>query len=487
MNASPLARVWADLKREVQYYLQHLIDGDHSWGETRYSAAVVMVILFIIVGRLFEPVTPPTWVDVVLHLMRLDVLLPEPIYRFIAFVGSFFSFQTLRHALPPLLGILWALHVGARYLRDLLELPSLELARSHLSSTLFGRGYPRMLISEGKVALYDPETNPMLKVGGPGWVDIGLGSAALFERVAGPTAVLGAGTHFIRRFEILREAFDLREMELAVTNGTAMTKDGVPLVLPEIRARLRLRAPGLRNEANPYPVSVGAIRRAVYSRKVSAKGLETWPDMVMGTVRSTIVQWIARRRMDELIPPPNEGETAPNESAPYRQELHQYFQQPDIRKRFYEMGAELAWLSVGHIRPDPDVDPTQSALADVTGHDKIHEQLIETWKAGQAALAMDEISDAKAYARWMTDTARAQVQADMIITLTAGLREVRAQGMPMAEEISKRVMEYVTGVQLRQSPESDMGRMMLAKLMMEQLNEPPRPTPPDKGLLPGGK
>src|SRR5205085_3804878 len=141
---------------------------------------------------------------------------------------------------------------------------------NYLAATVFGRGYPRMSINAGRASVADPETNPMLKIGGPGWVDIKIGNAALFERVVGPSAVLGAGTHFIRRFETLREAFDLRVVD-RVTNGVKlMTKDGVPIVLIELRVRFRIRARELSTESNLFPAITSAIRQAAFTRKVNA-------------------------------------------------------------------------------------------------------------------------------------------------------------------------------------------------------------------------
>ena len=228
----------------------------------------------------------------------------------------------------------------------------------------------------------------MLKIGGPGWVDIKIGNAALFERVVGPSSVLGAGSHFLRRFETLREAFDLREIERVRNEVKLMTKDGVPIVMHDMRARFRVRAREVRTEANPYPVMTGAIRKAAYSRKVTAKGLEVWADMVAGAVRGTISDWIAHRRMDELIAPPRDG-NQPEAAAPppYRQALHELFRHKNTRQKFAEMGAEIIWVSVGHLRPDPDVDPELDPEADATGRDKIHAQLIDTWKSTHAAQA----------------------------------------------------------------------------------------------------
>ncbi len=437
---------------QVGYYLIHFVEGDHQWGEMRQTAILVIGVLFVIISRLFEPIHSLPLFDWVIDQLGVRQAIPPPALNLAAVVLSFFTRQVLRHAIPIILGVLVALYYGSAYLRELLELPNRQQALKYLTATLFGRDYPRMQISEGQAGVADPETNPMLKIGGPGWVDIKIGNAALFERVVGPSAVLGAGTHFLRRFETLREAFDLRELERVRNDVKMMTKDGVPIVMNEMRARFRVRAREVRTEANPYPVMTGAIRKAVYSRKVTAKGLENWADMVTGAVRGTISDWIAHRRMDELIAPPRDGDQ-PEAAAPqpYRQALHELFKHKDTRKKFSEMGAEIIWVSVGHIRPDPDVDPELDPDADATGRDKIHAQLIDTWKSAHEARAQDEISDARAYARWLNDTARAEAEVELILALTKGLREARADGLPLDDVLASRLIEYVSGERFRES------------------------------------
>ena len=54
--------------------------------------------------------------------------LPPALRTLLEVFGGFFTRQTLRHALPPLLGAALALYFGAAYLKDLLELPNLRLA-----------------------------------------------------------------------------------------------------------------------------------------------------------------------------------------------------------------------------------------------------------------------------------------------------------------------------------------------------------------------
>jgi regulator of protease activity HflC (stomatin/prohibitin superfamily) len=438
------------------YLLYVLVEGDHQVGNLRLMLCIGLVLGFILIGRLFEPISALPLLDMLLAPLGPRETLPPAALTLLEIFGGVFTRQVLRHALPPLIGFGLAFYFGAAYLKDLLELPNLQLGFKHLTATLFGTDYPHMNIKEGKAFVDNPETNPMLRIGGPGWVHISIGNAAIFERMAGPSSVLGAGTHFIRRFETLREAFDLREIERSRQNVKMMTKDGIPLVLTEMRVRFRLNTSqrDARTESNPYPVLVGAIRRAAYKRKVTANGLENWADTVAGAARGTITGWVAERHMNDLIPPPRMGEQAGQPPPPpYRQALHERFYQKDTRRKFADMGAEIVWVSVGHLRPDPDVDPDLKPEADPTGRDKIQKQIIDTWRAQQAALASDVITDARAVARAEKERSRAMAEMELVNALTLGLRDARDAGHSMPDILTDRLIEYLTGVRLRSEEE----------------------------------
>ena len=470
-GASPSpATALRPLARLRDYLLYVMIDGDHQVANLRLMLNIGLVLAFVFIGRLFEPIPALPLLDQFLATLGPRETLPPAALTLLEIFGGFFTIQVLRHALPPLIGLGLAFYFGAAYLKNLLELPNLQLAFKYVTATVFGAAYPHMTISEGKASVTDPETNPMLKIGGPGWVHIRIGNAAIFERMAGPSSVLGAGTHFIRRFESLREVFDLRETERARQNVKMMTKDGIPLVLTEVRVRFRLNTSqrDTRTEANPYPVLIGAIRRAAYKRKVGASGLENWADMVAGAARGTITGWVAERHMHDLIPPPRMGEQAGQPPPPpYRQALHERFYQKDTRRKFADMGAEIVWVSVGHLRPDPDVDPNLEPGADPTGHDKIHKQIIETWRAQQAALASDVITDAHAVARAEKERARAMAELELINALTLGLRDAREAGHPISDVLTDRLVEHLTGVRVH-SEEERLQRLLAIQEFLRQ-------------------
>ena len=161
-----LENLLARLRWQVGYYLLHFVEGDHQWGQMRYTAILAVVLIFVVISRLFEPITSLPLLDWIVDYLGLRETIPAPALNLAAVVLSFFTRQVLRHAIPVVLGVLVAVYFGAAYIRELLELPNLQQALKYLTATLFGNGYPRMEINNGKAAVADPETNPMLKIGG---------------------------------------------------------------------------------------------------------------------------------------------------------------------------------------------------------------------------------------------------------------------------------------------------------------------------------
>jgi hypothetical protein len=122
---------------------------------------------------------------------------------------------------------------------------------------------------------------------------------------------------------------------------------------------------------------------------------------------------------------------------------------------------------------DPEMDPD----ADATGRDKIHAQLIDTWKSTHAAQAQDEITDARAYARWLNDTVRAEAEVELIMALTKGLREARKDGLPLDDLLADRLLEVVSGMRLREpqgQPHAQAQNVLLALNSLLQAGEPPK-------------
>jgi regulator of protease activity HflC (stomatin/prohibitin superfamily) len=344
-----------DLTLRILELFYNLIEGDHVWAERRSILIWTAVIAFLLMGRATEQITD-WWV-----LQPYIDAFPGPV----VFALSLVHPQTLRHALPPLAGFTLALGMAANYVRDLFELADLETGQRYLNSAMFGSGYPAINIRGNGFEQAEKEwgmgnrrtemdTNPIPKIGGPGYVNVSPGSVALFEHVGGPSKVAGAGWHFIRRFETLREVVDLRDQFRERAEVKAVTKDGIEVTVQNVQVSFRVRTSNRpRTQKEAFPFSISAVKRIAYGKTVSAKGPSNWADSVPNAVVGTIRNYISRNLLDDLISR-REGEPGKDDQDP-RTKIKALFNHKDTRKRFADMGVELLWVSLGHIKTPQDV------------------------------------------------------------------------------------------------------------------------------------
>jgi regulator of protease activity HflC (stomatin/prohibitin superfamily) len=383
-----------------QFY--NLLEGDLIWAERRVMLIVTAALALVLMGRATEQITQ-WW-----QMQAIVDPLPGPV----RFVLSLVHPQTLRHIIPPVLGVVAAMLMTSNYVRDLFELPDLNAAYRYVAAAMFGWDYPSINVKgsgyEGadkiKVGsikeLLFAEVNPILKIGGPGYVSIAPGSVALFERVGGPSKVAGSGLHFIRRFETLREVIDLRDQFRTRDEVKALTKDGIAVGVQNVQVSFRVRTSNRpRTHREAYPFSVSAVKRIAYGKTVSAKGPSTWSESVPNAVVGNIRNYIGRTLLDDLVAR-SEGD-----SKDPREKIKSMFDHKDMRKRFHDMGVELLWVSLGHIK---------------TPHDVLTQRLL-VWGAEWERQAHVKVSEAEAHKLRLMEYAKAMARVEMIETMVKGL------------------------------------------------------------------
>jgi regulator of protease activity HflC (stomatin/prohibitin superfamily) len=279
-----------------------------------------------------------------------------------------------------------------------------------------------------------------VKVGGPGFVYVGVGLAALCEKVGGPADVLGTGMHFLRRFETLREVFDLRDQFRTLPELKAMTKDGIVITVREISMSFRVRTGNNRprTETDPFPFSISALRRAAYNRVCGINGPTPWPDSVAGAIVGQIRSMISRRRLDDLI-----GPNAPDA----RVEMLAEFNTSANRRKFGEMGAEVLWVSLGHFE-----SPHQVAA-----------QRIRTWQADWQKLAKVTEAEAQAERLKMEEQVRGEAVMNLIDSIDRSTQFSPDSGMTTADQffvlLAETLEAYARRSALTGKPDPDAMRM----------------------------
>jgi len=84
-----------------------------------------------------------------------------------------------RYLLAPLVALIGAILVGARYIQDIYNLESYGLALLYLLGSFWGMLYPKLTISDGQKQIEPDKINRLSRIGGPGYLTIYPGNAVL--------------------------------------------------------------------------------------------------------------------------------------------------------------------------------------------------------------------------------------------------------------------------------------------------------------------
>lgn len=382
----------------LRYYFSLFIEADQSWAFVRLITALVTVFCFILIGRHLESVNADDWAKAIRDFFpRLNFISVS----LMVYPLSYFKLAVLRHWIAPVSAIAFAIVAGTLYVQDIFEFKSFRQAWRYMVAALFGYNYPSLTVRNGqKETKSEDAPNPLDQIGGPGYLDIKLGNAVLLERGAGPTQVLGAGRHFLRRFESVRDILDLREFYRKKDEVETATKDGIKIVVRNVEATFRLSTgKKQRTEIDPYPFSVQAARAAVYDRAVNNKGeLSDWANGVIGAISGRVSGWVASQRLDRL--------TAPTEEDP-RAAIRKTLHAKEVRGQLKNMGAEPIWVNIGHLDTPDEVDSQRAA----------------TWQAFWQS--QDNVTRAQGEALRVAyeELGRAEGQADMLQAIASALED----------------------------------------------------------------
>jgi hypothetical protein len=334
--------------------------------------------------------------------------------------GMFFSLESLRYFIMPVVTLGIAFMFGAHYIKDIYDLPSYQTALQYLLASLFGFMFPFLRISDGKAIVDINETNPLEAIGGPGYLMVSPGNAVLFERLRHPSSVRGPGLHFISRFEKLKEIVDLRDQHGYIEKIAAMSKDGIVVTVHDIHFRYRLwggrRMGGNtgRSPEEPYPFSVQAVRNMVYNRLVIGGVVGNWDRAIQTAFEGEIQAYIRNNLLDAV--------TAPDSNADPRKAIKDRINARSLRDRLRLLGAELVWFDFGHFSFD---DPA------------VEEQRIRTWSADYAGEADVFRSMGEGQVQAQHELARGEAQAELVMALVHSLHESGLSDSAYGDEFAK--------------------------------------------------
>ncbi len=304
--------------------------------------AVYWVTLVVAAG--FPRLPLPAWLAAV----------GDPIDMLAELVLMFFAPAVLVYLVPVAAALWLGYRLGAHYLVDLFELEDYGIARRYLAPAMFGwdpSAYPTLDVATGDLDALD-HANPLLRIGGPGYLRIHLGYAAMVETIDGQPQVCGpARAQFVHGFDRLRDVVDLRDQARSADSIGAMTRDGVEVHASDAQMMFRVSRGGSRPRTlgDPYPFSEPSLRRLVYGQAVGEGGRSRWADSLPGRVRAQIRGFVEHLTIEDFLAlrPQASGTRAVGSFHIPREQLTALFHTPEATERLRQEGLELDWVGVG--------------------------------------------------------------------------------------------------------------------------------------------
>ena len=382
-------------------------------------------LLFVIVGSLFFAAMCAGWVEGV-YVWESAVQLQQNAHRLVRWIPVWIwvlrvplqSWETARYLLVPLSAFFMLFMGTVLYVRDIYHLPTVRRAFHYVFASLFGFFYPVAYVDGGKIDDEDPDNetniedkNLIRAIGGPGFVRIQPGNAVAFRNWHGQQGIGSSGLYFLGPFEMITRVVSLEDQHGHIDEAPATTSDGIRIRLKNIDYRFCvLREEKNRDrDTNPYPFSASAIETIAYSFAVSDKGQDRWHDVVQRTVSGELGKFIGSHDLDYLTAPRRNGQDP-------RRELRMQLFAAAVRESLRRVGAELQWMDIGHFDIDELEEGQELHLVDQTRTRRWATSLIGD------ARTIRSFGEAKRLA--YQELARAEAQAEMVISITDALRNV---------------------------------------------------------------
>lgn len=322
-----------------------------------------------------------------------------------------------RLALPTVLALTAIPLLTAGLLHKLYDTRTMKDAHETLNRLVFGRlgGYPFIVAKEGQVTR--AKDRFARDVGGPATLVVYNDTAVVTEQYGALKRILGAGKHYLERFEKVWETIDLRPQRW-VYEVFALTKEGIPISC-QADISFRIAGPAWhpdqeQDKKRPYPFSEEAVLLAATAKWVRKQEdgdvHMPWTDrLLIGFTEGPLRNILAEYRLDWLTAPPQPGQQPPRDEI--RQRL-----ESELEQSVGKVGARLLKVELGRIEVKARDEEVSAQLDEI-----VSRQRIEAWHAEWQRRALVSKAEGEAELLRM-DMARIQAQADMVVTLTEALQ-----------------------------------------------------------------
>ncbi len=241
---------------------------------------------------------------------------------------------------------LLAYHAAVQYLSDIYELEDQDIAAKFIWQAAFASEYDSISIVEGKIADKD-QNSPIIRIGGPGIINVDLCSAALFEKPNGRPHVIGPvykppfkklksteklfsdlkkkmpktekpsiDEKVIEGFERFRFAKNLHDEALVPIEVASRTRDGIPVIAKDVRLVYSIWRGNPSDEELKaiYPYRKEAIPSFFYDASCTVSSIHKGRctispiDPMQGIVSAALGSFISQHSLSEFLTSAGEPE-----------------------------------------------------------------------------------------------------------------------------------------------------------------------------------
>jgi len=275
---------------------------------------------------------------------------------------------------------------------------------------------PYLIIKDGKLP---SDKEPLVRTGGPGSLVVYKDSAVVLEKAGKLTRVAKKGFVTLDAFERAWDVVDLRPHRW-VYDVSAMTKDGIPVTC-QADVTFQIDDAGQSpSEEEPFPATEQAIFYAAtrkFMREASRSEDEQKMDWarraIVGSAAGVLRRILATYLLDQLLGP------AESNQGHYRAEIVANFE-AELRKQLLD---------------DLGVKVTKVELGDIKVEDKIMQQRMEAWQSLWKRWARQRQAEGEAERLQYVEAAKAQAQADMIVSITQAFQSLAASGAAIPSQL----------------------------------------------------
>ena len=260
---------------------------------------------------IFSTIVFILWIFVEISILLDDMKIDE-------FVVSRVFMLLLRWALVFIPPYFIAIKSASAYLSDIFELKDYGIAEQFIYQAAFASKYEKITIKDGRIAEKD-KNSPIIKIGGPGEVNVDLHSVVLFEKIdgrphiIGPTNNIENNENILNGFDRYRETIDLRDISVGPKDVSARTQDGIKIEAKDLHISFSVNRGSSKDNKKltsykSYPFLEDAISGAIYQHtcKVSRNTIERsvcppWSNSMGGVFIGRLKEFISEHNLSQFV------------------------------------------------------------------------------------------------------------------------------------------------------------------------------------------